>query len=90
MLQQDDGSGNYGLRAGEWKLVRLEKRGKSEARVSKTERAILGAKRSLYNLTSDPGETNDVSAAHPDIVQRMTAQLDKLISDKRSRPREQP
>ena len=90
LLQQDNGSGNFGLRAGEWKLVRLEKRGKSEARVSKTERAIPGAKRFLYNLTSDPGETNDVSAAHPDIVQRMNAQLDKLISDKRSRPREQP
>ncbi len=34
LLQQDNGSGNYGLRAGDWKLVRLEKRGKSQQRVS--------------------------------------------------------
>jgi arylsulfatase A-like enzyme len=90
LLQQDNGSGNFGLRAGEWKLVRLEKRGKSEARVSKDERPLPAAKHSLYNLTTDPGETTDVSAAHPEIVQRMTAQLDKLVSDGRSRPPEQP
>jgi arylsulfatase A-like enzyme len=90
LLQQDNGSGNFGLRAGEWKLVRLDKRGKSEARVSKEERALPTAKHSLYNLTSDPGERTDVSAAHPEIVQRLTAQLDKLISDGRSRPGKQP
>jgi hypothetical protein len=71
-------------------LVRLEKRGKSEARVSKDERALPAAKHTLYNLTKDPGERTDVSAAHPEIVQRLIAQLDKLISDGRSRPGKQP
>jgi hypothetical protein len=47
-------------------------------------------KHSLYNLTSDPGERTDVSAAHPEIIQRLTAQLDKLISAGRSRPGKQP
>jgi arylsulfatase A len=90
LLQQDNGSGNHGLRVGEWKLVRLEKRGKSEARVSKDERALPAAKHTLYNLTKDPGERTDVSAAHPEILQHLITQLDKIISDGRSRPSKQP
>lgn len=30
-------------------------------------------KRALYNLTSDPGETQDVSASHPEIITRLEA-----------------
>lgn len=86
LLEQDNGSGNYGLRAGEWKLVRLEKRGQSEARVSKDERSLPATKHSLYKLTDDPGERADVSAAHPDIVARLAARIDKIVSDGRSRP----
>ena len=86
LLQQDNGSGNYGLRAGDWKLVRLEKRGKSEARVSKDERPLPAAKHTLYKLSDDPGERNDVSAAHPEIVERMSRQIDTIVSEGRSRP----
>jgi hypothetical protein len=28
----------------------------------------------LYNLASDPGEANDVAAAHPDIVAKLRAE----------------
>lgn len=86
LLQQDNGSGNFGLRVGPWKLVRIERRGKSEARVSATERPLPQAKHTLYNLADDPGETTDLSAAQPEVLRRLTAQLDKLISDGRSRP----
>jgi arylsulfatase A-like enzyme len=86
LLQQDNGSGNFGLRAGDWKLVRLVKRGKSEARVSREEPALPAAKHSLYHLPDDPGERTDVSAAHPEITARLTAQMDQLIKDGRSRP----
>jgi arylsulfatase A len=86
LLQQDNGSGNFGLRVGEWKLVRLEKRGKSEARVSKDERALPAAKHTLYHLPTDPSEQTDVSAKHPEIVQRLIAKLDQLITAGRSRP----
>ncbi len=85
LLQQDNGSGNFGLRVGDWKLVRLEKRGKSQAVVSKDDRSLPGNKHTLYQLSSDPGETNDVSAAHPAVLARLTSQLDKLINDGRSR-----
>jgi arylsulfatase A len=90
LLQQDNGSGNFGLRAGEWKLVRLKQRGKSQARVSQDERPLPAAAHTLYRLTDDPGERTDVSAAHPEVLQRLTAQLDKLIQDGRSRPAKQP
>jgi arylsulfatase A-like enzyme len=86
LLQQDNGSGNFGLRAGDWKLVRLEKRGRSEARVSKEEQPLPAARHTLYKLTDDPGERTDLSAAHPEVVERLTAQMDKLIRDGRSRP----
>jgi arylsulfatase A len=90
ILQQDNGSGNFGLRAGEWKLVRLAKRGKSEAVVSRSEPPVPESRHTLYHLTNDPGERADVSAAHPEIVQRLIAQLDHLIAEGGSRPDQQP
>lgn len=86
LLQQDNGSGNFGLRSGEWKLVRLEKRGKSEARVSKSESPLPAGKHTLYKLADDPGERTDVSAAHPEVVGQLSAQIDRIVNDGRSRP----
>jgi hypothetical protein len=40
---------------------------------------------SLYRLTDDPGEQNDLSAEKPEIVQQMTKMLDQIIADGRSR-----
>ncbi len=85
LLQQDNGSGNFGFRVGDWKLVRMEKRGKTQAVVSKSDRQLPQAKHSLYQLSTDPGEQNDLSTKHPEVVERMTAQLDQLINDGRSR-----
>ncbi len=86
LLQQDNGSGNFGLRVGDWKLVRLNQRGKSQATVSKQELAPPAGEHALYRLTDDPGERNDVSAANPDVLKRMTSQLEKLVTSGRSRP----
>jgi arylsulfatase A len=85
LLEQDNGSGNFGLRAGQWKLVRLKQRGKSQATVSRKEAALPAGTHSLYRLTDDPSERNDVSATHPDVIQRLTVQLDKIIADGRTR-----
>jgi arylsulfatase A-like enzyme len=85
LLQQDNGSGNFGLRVGDWKLVRLEKRGKSQAVVSKDDRPLPDANHTLYQLSTDPGEQHDLSAKHPEVAKRLTAQLDQLIKDGRSR-----
>jgi arylsulfatase A len=85
LLQQDNGSGNYGLRVGDWKLVRLEKLAKSQAVVSNDESPLPNARHTLYQLSTDPGERNDLSATHPEVAERLTAQLDQLLSDSRSR-----
>jgi arylsulfatase A-like enzyme len=79
LLQQDNGSGNFGLRVGDWKLVRLKQRGKTQATVSKKESAVQTGQLGLYRLSDDPGEQNDLSAANPEIVQRLDAYLDKII-----------
>lgn len=86
LLQQDNGSGNYGLRVGPWKLVRLEKRGKPQAIVSRDEPSLPAAQHTLYNLDKDPGERTDLSASHPEVLQRLITQLDALIKNGRSRP----
>ena len=39
----------------------------------------------LFDLTQDPGETTDVTARHPEIADRLQAQLDTLIKAGRSR-----
>lgn len=85
LLQQDNGSGNFGLRAGSWKLVRLEKRGKPQAVVSKDEPQLPSAQHTLYNLDDDPGEQTDVAGKHPEVLQRLIAQLDDLINAGKSR-----
>ncbi|MCE3017320.1 MAG: arylsulfatase [Pirellula sp.] len=85
LIQQDNGSANYGLRSGEWKLVRLKQRGKSQATVSLKEQAMPKGLHSLYRLTDDPGEQKDLSAENPETVQRLTKMLDKMINDGRSR-----
>lgn len=86
LLQQDNGSGNFGLRAGDWKLVRLQQRGKVQATVSIQEPSLPTGQYGLYRLSDDVNERNDVSAANPEVLKRMIAQLDKLIGDGRSRP----
>ena len=40
----------------------------------------------LYDLAADRAETKNLAAEKPDIVQRLTALLDKFIADGRSTP----
>ncbi|HVR84826.1 MAG TPA: hypothetical protein VMU54_10985, partial [Planctomycetota bacterium] len=35
----------------------------------------------LYDLRTDPGETQDVSAGHPDVVRRLEAVAEKARTD---------
>lgn len=90
LLQQNNGGGNFGLRSGEWKLVRLTQRGKSQARVSREEIPLPSASHSLYRLQDDPGERIDVAAAHPDVLKSLTEKLDLIIAKGRTRPAKQP
>ena len=69
-----EGATSIGVRRGNWKLVKY--RGKK----SKTEKTTKGEWR-LYDLKSDIGEQNDVSAKHPDVVTeiRKLVQKDELV-----------
>jgi arylsulfatase A-like enzyme len=85
-VQQDNGvSGNFGLRAGEWKLVRLKKPGRTQAVVSLGKRPAEAPLHALYHLPTDPGELRDVGAEHPEKLRELVAQLDAVLAVEGSR-----
>jgi arylsulfatase A len=65
------------IRQGDWKLFlkgdAAEKKGKKAT--VKTKPPKGGPVPSLYNLATDPGEAQDVAAAHPEIVARLKQEL---------------
>jgi arylsulfatase A len=74
LVQQDNGNaGNFGLRVGNWKL--------QAKRFDKKNRGPV----TLFDLANDPDEKNDLSKMQPDVVQRLTEQLQKIIDQGRSR-----
>ena len=91
LIQQNNGGTSFGLRMGEWKLVRQKRPYKTQAVVTKKPIVAPTQLNSLYHLSDDPGETRDVSAEHPEVFRHMVELLDKLIADGRSTPgRPQP
>ena len=73
-------SGMFAIRDGKWKLV---------AGTGSGGRAIPKGKPfekpyQLFDLQSDLAESNDVAAAHPEIVEHMTEQLEHIRSSGRS------
>lgn len=71
-------SGIPGIRQGSWKLI-----------LSRDPDAPKGSPASemrLYNLAEDIGETNDLSAKHPERVTQIRTLYEKLITDGRSTP----
>lgn len=61
------------IRQGSWKLV--------FARESKGKQAAA-----LYDLSTDIGESRNVAAGHPEVVERLTALMRRIIQDGRSTP----
>jgi arylsulfatase A-like enzyme len=77
-LVMHDLQGRFAIRDGAWKLS-----------FGKAGPASGGSPRPagmLVNLEQDPGETTDLRAEQPEIVARLTAQLEKIEQDGRSRP----
>ena len=85
LVQQDNGrGGNYGFRAGNWKLVRHDSKKTRNTGLRLQGRPI--ARYELFDLNSDPGERTNVIKDHPDVAKRMQDQLAGLIKAGRSRP----
>ena len=63
--------GRFAVRKGQWKLVMEDSR---------------RARRELFDLSSDPGETKNVVADHPDMDRHLTAKLTSMIRNGRSSP----
>ncbi len=85
LVEQDNGSGNFGLRAGDWKLVRMKVRTRTEATVSRQVPKPPASEHALYFLPDDPGEEHDLSASNPAKTTELIAKLDALIAADRSR-----
>lgn len=89
LVQQDNGQGgNFGLRVGQWKLQRHDSKRARNVKVNQELANTPVARYRLYDLNNDPGETQDVQEKHPDVAERLIAQLNGLIEAGRSRQAE--
>jgi arylsulfatase A len=72
------------VRSGRWKLhfehaySHVDQPGSGGQRGTTTERRIRS---SLFDLEADPGETTDVSGAHPDVVERLERLAEQARAD---------
>jgi len=80
VLQQDNSGVNFGLRVGDWKLVRQRRRAKPQATVERRPPADAAGEYALYHLADDPGEQNDLAKRHPDRVRELAERLDQLVA----------
>jgi arylsulfatase A-like enzyme len=72
------------LRKGDWKLIFAPSGGGAWSNLSATKSD--GHPAQLYNLASDLGETKNLYAEEPDVVQNMTALMETLVANGRSTP----
>jgi len=79
------GRANLTIRQGDWQLIPFLGSG-GFTKPSRREPKAGEPPGQLYNLASDPGQTNNVYAAHPEIVQRLTSRVAELVAQGRSRP----
>ena len=87
LVQQDNGSiGNFGLRVGEWKLLKHAKSKAFNLEVNKKLASTEVPEYQLFNLKADPGEKTNVIEQNSDVASMMKSRLDVLISQGRSRP----
>lgn len=86
LVQQDNGNGGtFGLRVGDWKLHRYDKR---KAKNVLVEQKLVKTKVpnfQLFNLANDPSEQTNVIGENPDVAEKLKAQLVDIIEDGRSR-----
>ena len=78
-------TGHFAIRDGKWKLNMLRGSG------GMGPQAVIEPKAGeppyeLYNIEVDPGETNNVYTAHPEIVEKLKKRITEIIAEGRSTP----
>lgn len=85
LVQQDNGQGgNYGLRVGNWKLLRHDSKRTKNTELRLQNRQV--SRFQLFNLETDPSERTNVIQDHKEVADELTQQLEDLIAAGRSRP----
>jgi arylsulfatase A-like enzyme len=79
-------NGSFAIRQGQWKLELCPDSGGWSAPRPGSAAAMGLPGVQLYDLSRDVGETNNVQAAHPEVVARLTRLLEKYVADGRSTP----
>jgi arylsulfatase A-like enzyme len=74
---------SLGLIVGNWKVIPPAK---GPAMTGGHVESGIAPEPQLYDLATDPAEKNNVAAQHPDIVTRLTAQLEAIQKAGRTRP----
>jgi hypothetical protein len=76
-------AGTLAIVRGDWKYIQPSM-GQPVSKNTNTELGNAPAPQ-LYDLSSDPGERQNVAAAHPDVVKDLSAPLQKIRQEERSR-----
>jgi arylsulfatase A-like enzyme len=90
LLQQGNGTrgaeDNFGLRSGDWKLIRNAFEIRTQAVISQKPIPRLAQKHTLYFLPDDPAEQKDLGRENPDKLNELVERLDAIIAAGRTRP----
>jgi len=89
LLQQGNGTkgrdDNFGLRSGDWKLIRQAHPLKTPASVTAKPMPQLKQKHTLYHLPDDPAEQKDLGTQNPGKLKELIERLDAIIAADRTR-----
>lgn len=77
LIQQDNWGACLGYRSGKWKLQRMAKYDRQTGTIS-------NSTFKLYDLDNDPSEQHNLMNRHPEVFERMKAELQRLLDDGRS------
>jgi arylsulfatase A-like enzyme len=79
-------NGSFAIRQGNWKLALCRDSGGWSAPLPGSREAAGLPDLQLYDLTADLGERKNVYREHPEVVERLTALLEKYVAEGRSTP----